>query len=86
MRIGEIRSRARDILEQIQVLFGGAFARMSFLDRPNLNAIRKLEHGFGLRHYIRVISRNIGLRPINHNENLFRTAKLTIGHINYFYV
>ena len=43
-----------------------------------MNALRKLEHGFGLRPNIRVISRNIGLTPINHNENLFRISKLTI--------
>ena len=42
-----------------------------------LNALRILEHGFGGRSDIRVISRNIGLRPINHNENLFRISKLT---------
>ena len=50
----------------------------TFVPKSKLNALRILQHGFGLRPSIWVISRNIGLGPINHNEKLFRTTKLTI--------
>ena len=83
--VSHLEARARDWIEKLRkIKMKGERGvrprkdKFGTYDETDLSALRILEHGFGLRPSIWVISRNIGLRPINHNENLFRTTKLTI--------